>query len=145
MLSVLVIHGPNLNLLGTREVEKYGSCTLDEINDQIRAYAEHCNLKVAIVQSNSEGKIIDQIHESQGKYNFCIINPGAYSHYSIAIRDAIAAVQVPFIEVHLSNIFSRESFRHESVVAPVCVGSIAGFAYHGYLMALHYLSNQNRK
>ena len=139
MTKIIVIHGPNLNMLGEREPQTYGVHTLDAINTRIMEEAIQNDLAVKIVQHNSEGDIIDQIHLSQADYDFGIINPGAYSHYSIAIRDAIASVQVPYIEVHLTNIFARENFRHKSVVAPVCTGSISGFGLNGYLMALQYI------
>jgi 3-dehydroquinate dehydratase-2 len=136
MAKVLVIHGPNLNLLGRREVEVYGSLTLDEINSKIEAEAGACGIEAEYYQSNHEGEIVDKIQGAVGKFDCIIINPAAYTHYSIAIRDAIAAVRIPTIEVHLSNIHGREEFRHKSVIAPVAVGQIAGFGAQGYLLAI---------
>ena len=141
MVKAIVIHGPNMNLLGTREVNLYGELTLDVLNGRITDYAARLDVSVAFVQHNSEGEIIDQIHNSQQEFNYGIINPGAYTHYSLAIRDAISSVRIPFIEVHLSNVFAREEFRHKSVIAPVCIGSIAGFGEHSYCMALQYIKN----
>ncbi|HHX77296.1 MAG TPA: type II 3-dehydroquinate dehydratase [Firmicutes bacterium] len=134
--KVLVIHGPNLNLLGRRETHIYGTKTLAAINMDIKALAEELDLIAFFFQSNSEGEIIDRIHSAAGEFAFIIINPGAYTHYSYAIRDALAAVKVPAIEVHLSNIYSREDFRQKSVIAPVAVAQVAGFGSQGYLLAL---------
>jgi 3-dehydroquinate dehydratase II len=142
LTKVLIIHGPNLNLLGRREITIYGSQTLDDINEKLQRYAASNGIQLTIIQSNSEGDIINQIHKCQDEFDFCVINPGAFSHYSIAIRDAITAVQTPFIEVHLTNISAREPFRWNSVVAPVCMGSISGFSDYGYQMALHYIHEQ---
>ena len=136
MKRILVINGPNINLLGIREKGVYGSETLEEINEKIKAEAERLGVGIDFYQSNHEGSIIDKIHEARGVYSTVIINPGAYTHYSIAIRDAIKAVELPFIEVHLSNIYSREEFRNKSVIAPVCAGQIAGFGGDGYILAL---------
>jgi 3-dehydroquinate dehydratase-2 len=132
---LLVIHGPNLNLLGTREPEIYGDLTLKQINEKIRAHgAGHCVFK--IFQSNHEGKIIDRIHAERAWADGIIINPGAYTHYSYAIRDAIAAVQPPAIEVHLSDIKKREPFRRQSVIAGVCLAQISGFGLLSYTRAV---------
>lgn len=140
MKKVLLIHGVNLNLLGTREKDIYGSKTLEEINYYINKRAEKNNLQVEIYQSNYEGSIVEKIHEAmEKKIDYIVINPAAHTHYSIAIRDAIAGVNIPTIEVHLSNIHKREEFRHDSVTAPVCVGQITGFGYQGYMMALDYI------
>lgn len=133
---VLVIHGPNLNLLGKREPNVYGKLTLDEINNNILNKAKKIGIRVNFIQSNHEGSIVDAIQEAEGQYNGVIINAAAYTHYSIAIRDAIAAISVPTIEVHLSNIYKRESFRHCSVIAPVVYGQISGFGGSSYLLAL---------
>lgn len=136
MKKVLIINGPNLNLLGTREKQIYGSETLDDIKQIISIEADKLDLDVEFFQSNHEGEIIDQIHKSREKYFAVIINPGAYTHYSIAIRDAVSSVDIPFIEVHISNIHNREEFRSKSVIAPVCIGQISGFGSKGYLLAL---------
>jgi 3-dehydroquinate dehydratase-2 len=140
MPRVLVIHGPNLNLLGRREIEIYGSLTLDEINKMIEKEAADCGLEVEFFQSNHEGAIVDRIQETVGAFDCIIINPAAYTHYSIAVRDALAAVRVPAIEVHLSNIHSRDEFRHKSVTAPVAQGQIAGFGPDSYLLAVRAAS-----
>lgn len=138
---VLVIHGPNLNLLGKREPNIYGKLTLGEINKHILDKAKELGIGVAFIQSNHEGSIVDAIQESEGQYNGIIINAAAFTHYSIAIRDAIAAISVPVIEVHLSNIFKRESFRHHSVISPVVYGQISGFGGSSYLLALEAIAD----
>jgi 3-dehydroquinate dehydratase II len=136
MKSVLVIHGPNLNLLGAREPDIYGAVSLDQINGQLRVKAQALGLSVEIFQSNHEGDIVDTIGKAAGTFDALIINPAAYTHTSVAIRDAISACGIPTYEVHLSNIYSREDFRHHSMVAPVAVGQISGFGVHSYLLAL---------
>ncbi|AZR73560.1 type II 3-dehydroquinate dehydratase [Anoxybacter fermentans] len=143
MFKFMVIHGPNLNLLGIREPKYYGTKTLEEINSEIQDFAEKENLKVTIYQENEEGKIINLIHQAYfEKYDGIIINPGAYTHYSIAIRDALAGVNLPAVEVHISNIYSREEFRHHSVIAPVVLGQISGFGSQGYILALKGLKEK---
>ncbi|MGQ9625284.1 MAG: type II 3-dehydroquinate dehydratase [Anaerolineae bacterium] len=137
--KVLVVHGPNLNLLGSREPEVYGEVTLAEINERLQAYAVGKGLELRFFQSNYEGAIIDAIHEAVRWADGLIINPGAYTHYSYAIREAIAAVNLPAVEVHISNIFGREKFRHASVIAPACLGQIAGFGWRSYLLGLEAL------
>jgi 3-dehydroquinate dehydratase II len=136
MKKILIINGPNLNLLGTREKDIYGSETLEDIAKKIYTEAQNLGLDIDFVQTNHEGEIIDKLHSARGRIDVIIINPGAYTHYSIAIRDAVKAVEVPTIEVHLSNIHAREEFRNKSVIAPVCVGQISGFGSGSYLMAL---------
>lgn len=139
--KVLLLLGPNLNLVGIREKEIYGETAADAIEQSVVAYGKEIGIEVDIYQSNWEGAIIDKIHETRTKYDAVIINPGALTHYSYAIRDAIAGVSIPFIEVHMSNIHTREEFRHKSVTAPVCVGQIAGFGARGYNMALDYIKS----
>ena len=137
MKKVIIINGPNLNMLGRREQDIYGFETLEDIAVKCNTESKRLNIDVDFVQSNHEGEIIDKIHNSKGKYDVMIINPGAYSHYSIAIRDAVKAVEIPTIEVHLSNIYGREEFRSKSVIAPVCIGQISGFGGNSYLLALN--------
>lgn len=134
--AVLVLLGPNLNLVGIREKSIYGVETSESIKLQIIDYADKANLYVEVFQSNWEGALIDKIHESRGKFEGVIINAGALTHYSYALRDAIASVRIPFVEVHMSNIYSRESFRHKSVLADVCAGQISGFGKTSYFLAL---------
>ncbi|MCR4434252.1 MAG: type II 3-dehydroquinate dehydratase [Clostridiales bacterium] len=141
MKKVLIVNGPNLNLLGTREKDVYGTETLEDIAKRVSIEAEKLRLDIRFIQTNHEGEIIDKIHEAKGKFDVLIINPGAYTHYSIAIRDAIKAVEIAAIEVHLSNIYSREEFRHQSVIAPVCKGQICGFGGYGYILALNAAAN----
>ena len=145
MASIAVIHGPNLNLFGTREPSIYGSVTLDQINQHLNETAGSAHT-LRITQSNHAGALIDTIHEAREWANGILINPGAFTHYSYAIRDAIAAVRLPTVEVHLSNIHTRESFRHTSVIVPVCVGQISGFGWRSYLYGLSalldHLANQ---
>ena len=141
-MNVLVIHGPNLNLLGTREPEIYGSLTLEELNARISAVASELEIRVHCLQHNSEGAIVDELHAARGAYDAIVINPGAYTHYAYAIRDAIAAIGIPAIEVHLSNTQAREPFRATSVVAAVCRGTIAGFGVESYVLALRALLSE---
>jgi len=139
MKKILVINGPNLNMLGVREPEVYGDMTLDAINTRIASEAEVMRIEVDFFQSNSEGGIIDAIQSAEGEADGIILNAGAYTHYSYAIRDAISSISVPCVEVHLSNIFARDDFRHDSVIAPVCAGHISGFGIKSYLLALRAL------
>ena len=136
MKKILLLHGPNLNLTGMREPGVYGTETLAAINAEAVAKCERLGMQCTVFQSNSEGAMIDRIHAAREECAAIIINAGAYTHYSYAIRDAIAAVRLPCVEVHLSNVHAREEFRHQSVLAPVCAGVIAGFGKHSYLLAI---------
>ena len=138
--KILVIHGPNLKLLGEREPGIYGSTGIDELNKNIIARAKEQGLECEIFQSNHEGAIIDKLHAARLKFDGVIINAGAYTHYSYAIRDAIAAIKIPCIEVHISNVFARDEFRSKSVIAPVCKGSICGFGFGSYYLAVIAMS-----
>ena len=142
MQKVLVIHGPNLNLLGSREKKIYGKTTLAAINTELAALARQHKAAIEFFQSNVEGDIVTEIQNSKKKFDYIILNPGAYTHYSIAIRDAIQGVKAKVLEVHLSNIHAREKFRRESVIAPVCAGQIAGFGKESYRLALEYILRQ---
>jgi 3-dehydroquinate dehydratase-2 len=139
-VNVLVIHGPNLNLLGTREPHIYGDRTLADVDERVAREAAMLGIGVTSVQHNSEGAIVDELHAARGRYDGIAINPGAYTHYAYAIRDAIAAVGIPTVEVHLTNTHAREAFRATSVVAAVCRGTIAGFGIESYALALRALT-----
>ena len=144
-MKVLVLHGPNLNLLGIREPNIYGKVTLEEINNQIISLGTELNCDINIIQSNSEGALIDIIQSAPGTYDGILINPAAYTHTSIALRDALSAVALPTVEVHLSNIHSREEFRTNSFIAPVALGQISGFGAYSYLLGLRALINHIKK
>lgn len=144
-LNILVLHGPNLNLLGLREPDIYGYLTIEDVNAILEEEASQLNATVSCFQSNHEGALVDAIHKAVEDYQGIVINPGAYTHTSVAIRDALAAVDLPTVEVHLSNIYSREEFRHYSYIAPIAIGQISGFGVDSYLLGLQaliaYLSN----
>lgn len=137
--KVLLLHGPNLNLLGTREPELYGKITLEEINQQAASHARKFGVELRSEQSNHEGALIDILHVARNWADGVVFNPGAYTHTSIALRDAVSGIQLPVVEIHLSNIHAREAFRHTSLIAPVCLGQISGFGWRGYLLALDAL------
>ncbi len=143
--KILVLNGPNLNLTGLREPTHYGSATLDEINSALSEAASSLGIDTVFFQSNHEGDIIDYIHSAIDNFDGIILNAGAFTHYSYAIRDAIAAVSVPTVEVHMSNVHAREEFRHTSVIAPVCIGSISGFGSFSYHLALAALIERFKK
>jgi 3-dehydroquinate dehydratase II len=145
LLSILVLHGPNLNLLGKREPEIYGAVTLEKINDLLREEAKLLQVEIEALQSNHEGVLIDTIQAATEKHQGLVINPGAYTHTSVALRDAIVAVSMPTVEVHLSNIHRRESFRHHSYIAPVAVGQISGFGAESYRLGLHAIVSHLRQ
>jgi len=140
MSAILVLHGPNLNLLGQREPELYGEMTLSEINQKMKSTGDEMGLEVRAFQANGEGVLIDALHEARDWASGAIFNPGGYTHTSVALRDAIAAVELPVIEVHLSNVYAREEFRHRSLISPVCVGKIAGFGWRSYMLGLQALA-----
>ncbi|NET29832.1 type II 3-dehydroquinate dehydratase [Okeania sp. SIO1I7] len=145
MFSILVLHGPNLNLLGLREPGIYGSETLDNINRLLEQEAEALGIKISVLQSNHEGVLVDVIHSASEQHQGIVINAGAYTHTSIAIRDAISGVNIPTVEVHLSNIYRREKFRHHSFIAPVAVGQISGFGSESYILGLKAIVNYLQK
>ena len=140
-INILILHGPNLNLLGLREPEIYGSSTLDVINRSLETDGERLQVSVDCLQSNHEGVLVDAIHNAREKYQGIVINAGAYTHTSVAIRDALAGVGIPTVEVHLSNIYTREEFRHHSYIAPVAIGQISGFGLDSYRLGLQALVN----
>ena len=139
MKKILIMLGPNLNMVGIREKGVYGTETAETIEQEILAFAEENGFEAEVYQSNHEGDLIDKIHESRLEFDGAVINAGALTHYSYALRDAIACVSIPYVEVHMSNIHAREEFRHRSVIAPVCVGQIAGFGKQSYFLAIRAL------
>ena len=141
MEKVLVLHGPNLNLLGLREPEIYGELTLSEINERLIEVGKDNGLDVQTAQANGEGMLIDALHEARNWARGVVFNPGGYTHTSVALRDAVAGIGIPVVEIHLSNIHSREEFRHRSLISPVCVGSISGFGWYSYVLGLSALAN----
>ena len=140
-LSLLVLHGPNLNLLGWREPEIYGSTTLEQINQLLKSDGAALQVDIDCLQSNHEGELVDAIHQAREKHQGIMINAGAYTHTSVALRDALSAVQIPTVEVHLSNIYTREEFRHHSYIAPIAIGQISGFGVDSYRLGLKALVN----
>lgn len=138
-MKIMVINGPNINMLGVREPGVYGVQSYSDLEEYIEKYAETIGVETVVMQSNSEGDIIDYIHYALGKYDGIVINPGAYTHYSYAIFDALQSVNLPTVEVHISNIHKREEFRHKSVTAPACIGQICGLGFMGYTLAMDYL------
>ena len=144
ILRVLVLNGPNLNLLGTRKPEIYGTTTLADIERMMRKRAAELGIEMDFMQTNYEGELVEAIQKAKGKYQYLILNAAAYTHTSVAIRDAIEAVELPAVEIHLSNIHAREEFRHHSLIAPVCVGQICGFGAKSYLLALQYVAEMEK-
>jgi 3-dehydroquinate dehydratase II len=136
MKSILLLHGPNLNLLGTREPDVYGSLSLDDINARIQSAGSGIGIEVRYSQSNHEGALIDALHNARNWASGVLFNPGGYTHTSIALRDAITAIGIPVVEVHLSNVYAREEFRHKSLISAVCKGKISGFGWHSYWLGL---------
>ena len=139
MMKILILHGPNLNLLGTREPEVYGSLTLDDINGKLIELGRESNAEIKCLQSNHEGALIDALQDARTWAGGVVFNPGGYTHTSIALRDAISAIQIPVIEVHLSNVYAREEFRHTSLISGVCKGKITGFGWRSYTLGLRVL------
>ena len=140
MPAILVLHGPNLNLLGQREPELYGKLTLAEIDRRLVEASSELNLEVRSFQANGEGALIDALHDARDWASEVIFNPGGYTHTSVALRDAVEAIDLPVIEVHISNVYARDEFRHHSLISPVCAGKIVGFGWRSYLLGLHSLA-----
>ncbi|MEK6558129.1 MAG: type II 3-dehydroquinate dehydratase [Candidatus Margulisiibacteriota bacterium] len=142
MKKIMIINGPNLNMLGEREPDVYGNQTLSDLEEQLSRFVENFSASLTFFQSNVEGELINQLQKAHADhYDGVILNPGAFTHYSVAIHDAVKSIRVPVIEVHLSNIYAREAFRHESVIAAACVGQISGFHFRSYELALAYFLN----
>ena len=140
MTEILVLHGPNLNLLGQREPEVYGKLTLAEIDRRLAEASSELGFEVRSFQANAEGALIDALHDARDWASGVIFNPGGYTHTSVALRDAVEAIELPVVEVHISNVYAREEFRHRSLISPVCAGKIVGFGWRSYLLGLHSLS-----
>lgn len=140
MRKILILHGPNLNLLGKREPETYGDLTLENINQRLVKAGEELGVVVETFQSNSEGELIDALHQVGEGVIGVVFNPGGYTHSSVALRDAVGAISIPVVEVHISNVFAREEFRHQSMIASECLGKITGFGWHSYLLGMHALA-----
>lgn len=140
-MKILIINGVNMNMLGIREPEKYGSMTLEDLEKELYAYSFELGIDIETYQSNHEGEIVEKIHSAKDIYDGIVINAGAYTHTSIAIRDAIASVGLPTVEIHMTNIYKREDFRHNSFIAPVCIGQISGFGNNSYKLGLNGLVN----
>jgi len=138
-MKILILHGPNLNLLGTREPEVYGLMTMDDINNKVNELGKELSVEIKCAQSNHEGALIDALHDARTWASGVVFNPGGYTHTSIALRDAISAIQIPVVEVHLSNVYAREDFRHVSMISAVCKGKITGFGWRSYLLGLRAL------
>lgn len=138
-MKILILHGPNLNLLGTREPEVYGSMTLDYINNELIELGKELGAEIKCLQSNHEGALIDALHDARIWADGVVFNPGGYTHTSVALRDAISAIQIPVVEVHLSNVYGREEFRHVSMISAVCKGKITGFGWRSYALGLRAL------
>lgn len=138
-MKILILHGPNLNLLGAREPEVYGSMTLEDINEKLIALGKELNAEIQCFQSNHEGALIDALHQARAWADGVVFNPGGYTHTSIALRDAISAIQIPVIEVHISNVYAREEFRHTSFISAVCKGKVTGFGWKSYELGLRGL------